>query len=381
MVDNFLLYVLSNLRRPYVIIFIALTALSSLLLVLLTSFYSSVTTFINELDYVKEFKIIEVYLENEEQIENIPHVIHQYKADAYSLDVSSSHFDVEDVNGAFTLFAVHNDNLPKILYGNKTLDDNKMEMICPTNFFPINNRGNNFLIKPLSIRYYLNKNIPIKYINEHAGMTQQTNLKLTGIYLNNKLVNDISICYVNYKTMEKLTNDIYNMKTNNVLLEVDSVKNIDKVKSYLNKENIEYKSISWIDLEFYYKILDLDIVLIIIFSFILAFITIFITEIVFNKNKKSLVLYYNLGYSVNCITKFYFLGNLTLWLMISTITTLLSIVYDSFSYNLSWSFPFIAQNFTNVVNMRTVIYVVLFTLFITLSYTLIRIIDIKRRNV
>lgn len=383
MIDNVALFICSVFKRKYVPLLIVLFSLSSLLIIILTSFYSSLSTSIKELDKVKDFKVVEIEVKSDKDIkviDNNQHVINKYEVYAYNLPVRSPKFKTEFLTGEFMLYAIKNLNEVEIING-VNVTPNKVEMICPLNFIPTTKKITSLDYIPFDMREFVDKTIPVYYDNELYGQTQTTRFKLTGIYNNNKFVNDETICYVEYNTLKNLTEDIYPIETNNILIELDSVQNKESVLKYLEDNNINYKNISWLDLDFYRNVLDLNIVFIIIFSCVLLAITYLLMNIIFNKNKNTLVLYYRLGYSIDYIVKLYFYCNMGIWVISLSATTLITLLYDSFKTRIGFSFPLLTQSFTIVVNIKTVVYICFLTLMVNLICTLVKIGDMRRNDI
>lgn len=211
------------------------------------------------------FRTIVVTLPNERQniekkIKNINHIVDFFDGDYTYTSVVLDSLDGKPFNGYLTLKRFNNATMPKIRRG--TLIDDNLEgvIICPDLFYPYTLKNFNkekilkeedILNKIITIKYHNHKYVNNQYI---ADSVYYKKLKISSLYNSNDNFDDNGTCYINYKELEEIVNNMRNNINDNKYegvsidysynVVVDSLVNVDYVKSELSNLGFEVMGVN-----------------------------------------------------------------------------------------------------------------------------------------
>ncbi len=113
---------------------------------------------------------------------------------------------------------------------------NKLEMVCPSMYIPYTQNGVPIKDKEIDLTSYVGKTLTIKYID--SNNPKEYEVKLVGLYDNDKIGKNYDMCYMNYQALEKINKEVLNLPKTNIYYEL---KNIIYEESVTNKlQNIGY---------------------------------------------------------------------------------------------------------------------------------------------
>ncbi len=326
-----------------------------------------------------------------EELLKIDHVTYIANSYAYSDGNVSDDLKVTGLEGVIEYYAANNESLPEIVYGTNFPDKDGDYMVCPENFYPSDKlySEERFIpsTKKINIKDFLNKKITIKY-NSRGGTKHYTrDFTIVGFYKNNPTHIDEGSCYITDKSFKRMAEEKYiddidpitgehNIEIQTGLwLKIDDVKNIDYVKSELDKRGIIYDDIFDIDYNTFENIEKnvntyTKILLVVLFIVLLV-----IFKIKFEEDIKSYKLLSYLGYTkkeiitVNCFSILiqFVLATIVSIIVLLLILPLTNLVFDYY--------PFILDKWRFIPDYYSIFYlllVIMLCIIMCVSYSVYR---------
>lgn len=146
-------------------------------------------------------------------------------------------FSASDMNGHVSLMGTISGN-KSILYGDDLNDNDIMEMICPSNFFPdtiyVNDSYN--VNKIIDLKDRIGEDINMKYLNKY-----DVSMKLVGVFDSSYDYSEPNICYVSHSTLKRL-NNLYQSELSvdsmPIYIQLDDISNINNIKKYIGSSAV-----------------------------------------------------------------------------------------------------------------------------------------------
>ncbi len=298
-----------------------------------------------------------------EDLLKIDHVTYIANSYAYWTSNISDDLKVTGLDGTVEYYAANNKSLPEIVYGTNFPDEDGDYMVCPENFYPSAKlySEERFIpsTKKINIKDFLNKKITIKYDSRGGTKHYTRDFTIVGFYKNNPTHIDESTCYIPDESFKRMAEEeyiddidpvsgIHNIEIQTILiLKIDDVKNLDYVKSELDKRGVSYSKIY----DIVYSIFEnteknvnryTKILLVVLFIILLV-----IFKIKFEEDIKSYKLLSYLGYTkkeiitVNCFSILiqFVLATIVSIIILLLILPLTNLVFDYYPFILDkWRF-------------------------------------------
>ena len=284
------------------------------------------------IEHVKSFRMLEIYFSDSKERDDFTsvimdnsHVQNVIPAVSYSLKVSAKEDNLH--NQSFLLYASNNTTLPRTKVGKIRLKDNSFELICPQDFLS----KSNYDISNTHTKK--SKDMELIFTNHNQNITESKNFKIVGFYDDENFLETTPICFTDNATMFELTKDLYPKENYNIILEVDSIDNCEKLKSELNASGKQVQNVASVDIEKYRRLLDSSDISVGIYILVFTIIVFIATKIEYKKNLEDLRLFYFLGFSTEDISKNYLLANLLVWLTSISLALITVGIIDSIICN------------------------------------------------
>ena len=261
------------------------------------------------------------------ELKRLAHVTNAIYSPFFQNGAASNNLKNDRLNGGVWFIASNNESLPQIISGTNFPDDENYYMICPKNFFPGNTEEmtNIKTSDTFPISSYLNQIFSFDYYgkmyNGTSAYKYKIDIKLVGIYENNKYFTDEDTCYVNEKTLKDFVINVYkddiDEKTgkNNltyqtgITIVIDDYRNLESVKQELEKLGYDYSPMAFLDfanINSMYSNINAILIFIVILMFLLIFL---LLEKDFKENREYYQLLHYLGYYKKEIRKVYVLAS------------------------------------------------------------------------
>ena len=332
MSEKFNLLFISFFRKSTTKFLVIIFALFSLIIVIVSSYFASMKSVCEAIENVKSFRMLEIYFSDPKERDDFTsvimdnsHVQNVIPAVSYSLKVSAKEDNLH--NQSFLLYASNNTTLPRTKVGKIRLKDNSFELICPQDFLSKSNYDISNTHKKKS------KDMELIFTNHNQNITESKNFKIVGFYDDENFLETTPICFTDNATMFELTKDLYPKENYNIILEVDSIDNCEKLKSELNASGKQVQNVASVDIEKYRRLLDSSDISVGIYILVFTIIVFIATKIEYKKNLEDLRLFYFLGFSTEDISKNYLLANLLVWLTSISLALITVGIIDSIICN------------------------------------------------
>lgn len=362
------------------VLIISLSVMSFLLIVLSLSFSKTLNLYLvdgimNDISYRTFFISQNIDTETEEEVisklKNIDHIIDVFPDREGSFMLNLSRLDNTPMLGRFYIYGGSELSMPEVSQG-RTIKK-ETEIICPRIFFPDDNLENNPSLKNrqlIRMKAHLNSVFTTNYniyIDDENYETKTLELSVVGIYDNNPSYIDENICYASRSLVSKIFLDSYKNidlsgQIDSILIQIDDVKNIDKVKKsvsekkYLitNAVSVNFDFINFTKYLAYLVVISTLIISILLITYI---------------NKKGMVdkksdinILRSLGYSKKELNNIFYLENFYIVFLTTIISSAILLIL-SLSINLIVEInPFIFQKIPISISFTAIIISVLVNL-------------------
>lgn len=362
------------------VLIISLSVMSFLLIVLSLSFSKTLNLYLvdgimNDISYRTFFISQNIDTETEEEVisklKNIDHIIDVFPDREGSFMLNLSRLDNTPMLGRFYIYGGSELSMPEVSQG-RTIKK-ETEIICPRIFFPDDNLENNPSLKNrqlIRMKAHLNSVFTTNYniyIDDENYETKTLELPVVGIYDNNPSYIDENICYASRSLVSKIFLDSYKNidlsgQIDSILIQIDDVKNIDKVKKsvsekkYLitNAVSVNFDFINFTKYLAYLVVISTLIISILLITYI---------------NKKGMVdkksdinILRSLGYSKKELNNIFYLENFYIVFLTTIISSAILLIL-SLSINLIVEInPFIFQKIPISISFTAIIISVLVNL-------------------
>lgn len=362
------------------VLIISLSVMSFLLIVLSLSFSKTLNLYLvdgimNDISYRTFFISQNIDTETEEEVisklKNIDHIIDVFPDREGSFMLNLSRLDNTPMLGRFYIYGGSELSMPEVSQGRAIKKET--EIICPRIFFPDDNLENNPSLKNrqlIRMKAHLNSVFTTNYniyIDDENYETKTLELSVVGIYDNNPSYIDENICYASRSLVSKIFLDSYKNidlsgQIDSILIQIDDVKNIDKVKKsvsekkYLitNAVSVNFDFINFTKYLAYLVVISTLIISILLITYI---------------NKKGMVdkksdinILRSLGYSKKELNNIFYLENFYIVFLTTIISSAILLIL-SLSINLIVEInPFIFQKIPISISFTAIIISVLVNL-------------------
>ena len=194
------------------------------------------------------------------ELEKIENVVGVFSVTSRNTGLISNDFKNNNVSGRVELYAANNKSLPEIIKGTNFPDEKNNYIICPQNFYPNDMEFDNLTKdKFINLEKYLNRTITFEYENFVTNNKKSIDYKLIGIYKNSPTYIDEGTCFVNenslfeiYKFQREGEKDFDINDQRSFYVQVNNSKNIENVINSLQINDYYVAPTTFID----YKIFD-----------------------------------------------------------------------------------------------------------------------------
>ena len=307
------------------------------------------------------------------KLEKIDHIVSVINETSYFNGIHSKELATKYTDGIVEIYAANNNSLPKIIKGSNFPNNDGNYLICPQNFYP---NGSETSVKELTseakfdLDDYIGKNIKFYYPDLYTNRIYEADLILVGLYENNKTNIDESTCYTTENTMHEI---FFNQNKNDkdfdesmytsFFIQVDDIKNINKVIKSIEELKYDYQYVSTINYDYFNNIFFNTKIIVVILFFI---ITILIALIIYKQFKDNYN-YYKLlnytGYTSRNIIHINLISSLLLLSISIFLSVLVSLVIYILVNNYLIKNPFF-MNKWNIIYNISLLYEIIITVII-----------------
>ncbi len=305
-----------------------------------------------------------------EDLNKLKHVTYVARFASFRNYLHSSLLEKEKQNGYVELYASNNSILPKIVKGISFTEENKYTMICPQNFFAIDNLEDLWYMKKkdgISTKQLLGQTIPFEYRSNSGMKTYTIELQVIGLYKNNRYHVDENVCYVEESILEEVLKNQYaddfddENGVSNLVYQTDFAVQIDELenRSFVEKELIDkgysVSPMSKVATEYFNEITkkmnNMTFgILSILFLFVLL-----VLQKKYKEEKKQYQLMVYLGYSKKDIRLIYHMSNIFNIIVSCLFALLISLVPLFLFYKILDIYPFLFHKWRLIVNYMPVL--------------------------
>lgn len=280
-------------------------------------------------------------------------------------------------SGYVELYASNNSVLPEIVEGTNFIEENKYTMICPQNFFAIDNLEDLWYMKKkdgISTNNLLGQIIPFEYKSNSGMRTYTIELQVVGLYKNNKYHVDENVCYVDESVLEEVLynqysddNDDENGVSNLVYqtdfaIQVDELKNRELVEKELIDKGYSTSPMSTVATAYFDDITKkMNSMTFGILSIIFLFVLIVLQK-KYKEEKSQYQLMVYLGYSKKNIRFIYNISNIFNIILSCLCALLISFIPIFIFYKILSIYPFLFHKWRLIVNYMPILMIFLVSL-------------------
>ena len=245
--------------------------------------------------------------------------IHGYISAWDSIELSEKYDDTESEDIGFWMHGVAGEI--ESVVGEDLTSNDYMAMVCPLAYYSDSNKATKIDLTP-----YVGKDLTLKYLGDKSENPKTFKIKLVGLYDNERLDKGYRECFINYKSLEKMSKTVLpNASTQTLYYELKNIADSKKVEEEMKKMGYWPNSVIMFDNDL--MIDSLDILIYISYGLFIASMFIIVCIIMFSiyKNKKNIALSKAFGYSNKNILLNYCVDSISLFL--TSVISMLAFVY------------------------------------------------------